>query len=593
MNSIPHHSSPQNGNPQSAARPHPPNIAPGKRSAAAAHAPGPHPLTPDETVEFVKALRRRLLINGLKSLWREYKGFIVSLITMLMLFILFFIATLTTFDQESSDEDETGEEEEETDEDLPMELVYIFGTLLVMLGYMILLAGLFHGMTDVTRITNYARNDREYLYGAPLEREALLRFNLRRNLVYASVCGMVVFTVLFFFVREEPVYLRALVAYCIFNFCLGQILLILNVNAENHRRMNTAAVGGIHARKIPRDRWQWLAALTTAVSPVIIFCLMFYPYPGIVIIVLLLPAYRFWKRTVLPGRLIRWHEDLSKVYVPPSDRAAAATRYRHGYEVREMPEKTRWYRRGIFDKKRYHMKEEGSGYDALKEKSNVVNERTNYNLHLHLSKLVVPVTILGSILLYPDYVSIAIFVAGFLLVATMIALVSYGAQIPFQENKSNFELMYLLPISGRELILDSFFKLAIIMLSIPTAIVAFFLVAYWNSLTPGDAMAITGFYLFFSLNALIFLAYSHYADTTHRRGMMGKSTVQGSGPNPLTFIFLIFQMGACVGIIVILDMLANTVILVFMVDVPLCFLPFYTITRAVKEYDSLSKKADA
>jgi hypothetical protein len=469
-------------------------------------ASGPVPLSDIETRDFLKSLRRRLLVNGLKVAWKENRGFMVFL--MVMLFVvpgMFFL--LITADTEPEDEEEDGTGDEEDDlEDEPFIFVAFMVGGIGLVVYMMLMLGMNHAIANVAKLSGHVVGicDRDFLYASLLDRRGVVGFNIRVLARGALLYSLAIFVIGILALSEEGAmeYLPHLVFYCVYNFLLGFLLLFVNTEAEVYRRAQTVAAGGIHVGSIRRSTFQLFAGFLTVLGPAMLLLFVFFPLAGVAVVVALVPVYRRWRERVLPDYIRNWHEDVVRIYIPPAPgETVTQAQTRWGGEGREMPEVKKWYHRGIFDKKSYVMEENGHGYGALVEKSKVVNQRNNSNLHIHTAKFLAVLCVLVSVLLFPDTLAIAATFLVFYSLAALILFFGMYPGIPFHEGKHHFELMYLLPVSGRELIMGAFRRTARLIFLLMLPVIAFFLLLGNDWSSPVVVMIILLVFVFLFLNA--------------------------------------------------------------------------------------------
>lgn len=564
------------------------------------HAEGPAPLRPGETWSLVKDLRWRLFVNRLKIAWRERKRMIIGMTLMYsLIFILGAMMLAFTANEPESEYYIDGEpypysqepeSEEYTFDDFFSDIADdpVLLTLFSFLGYMILLIGGFHANANVAKITFFRKIDLEHFFAAPIDRTELVTGNFHRTMGLAglySVCVLFLFLPVAY--HTNPL-LIVLVSYCSFNLILGMHILIVQTYRECVERRNTAMAGGLFAESASKTLAQRIPLPLIFVHPFFLALMIWQPVFGVVLLLLIVPSIRFFRETVVPEVGLLWHEDVTKIAYPLQ---TANRRYPGSTwgasEGREIPHIEKWYNRGIFDKKRYSMKEEGYGYEAVKEVNEVVFNRRTYRLPIRLSVISVLITIATAV-----YSIELAFLPG--TITLYIGLFAYLGSLNIA-NRAVFETTYLLPISGKEIIdrkVNMIKKIAVIIGGI--VMVGILLVSDHDPISILESLIMTIITVLFITNLLCYMTYFEMKEKQHYNTNIQQAFASTS---IFTFIEMIFYFLGIVFsqlfLILVLSFILESMALVFALTLILdAFLLMYSsrffVRRAVRLYDTIS-----
>jgi len=435
------------------------------QTKSAAAAPGPRPLSADETVELVKSLRWRLLKNFWKVEWKERKWLWVLIVLIMMMPMVLLV--LTTMQEAEHDRGNgAGNDDRGIHIESDFEL-YFLGTMMAVVVYFALFLCGFHSLTDLGKITSYLNKDIGFLYASLIRRTALVGYNFRRALAKGAFFGTALFLVSIAICGSypdilPPRYLPVIAAYCFFNFLLGALVLLVNNHSQNHRRRVTAHAGGNLSDSIPWTRERRIGHVAIISYPFMIAAIVVWPWMGIAVLLAAGMAVKFWRETVLPGCTGYWHEDVFGGFLKgwnyplPNERPDYG-----GYaglppdDVRELPHKRKWYERWILDKGHYRMRENAVGFGVLAELGSVLRNRAT--LRLHLVSLAILAAI-GPILIYTIDDELAFILLG--VAAAQVAVIGYvmGENSPVAAGRFSLETMYQLPFPGKKIVLTSFFR---------------------------------------------------------------------------------------------------------------------------------------
>ena len=555
------------------------------------HPEGPVPLGPGETWSLVKDLRWRLFVNRLKIAWRERKRMIIGMTLMYSLILGTMMLAFTADDPEPSPytvEDEKTEEYtfEEFMSDTVEDRVTL--TLFSILAYMFLLIGGAHAFANVSKITFFRKIDLEHFYAAPIDRTELVNGNFNRILALAGLYSLGVFLVFLPLAIHDSSYLLILGSYCIFNFFLGACILIIQSHLAYLKRRNTAMAGGILAPSIIVSPVERSAVPLILIQPFLLVLLIWQPIIGLILLLLFIRSMSYFKHSVALDTVLLWHEDVTRIGPPLQ---TANRRYPGSMwgasEGREIPHIEKWYNRGIFDKKRYSLKEEGYGYEAVKEVNEVVFNRRTYRLPIRLSVISVLITIATAVY----SIELAFLPA---MITLYIGLFAYLGSLNIA-NRAVFETTYLLPISGKEIIDRKVKLVKMITLIIGGVVLAVMVLDSGpDSIPIIESLIMTGVMLLFLSNLFCFMIYFGMKDMQHFHTNIQEAFASKS---IFTFILMTFYiLGLILSqffIIILLILILDSMELVFALTLILdAFLLVYSsrffVRRAVRLYDTIS-----
>ena len=390
------------------------------------------PLSPEETVWLVGWLRRKLILNNMKVMWREMKIFFV--VFGFLFFIQFFMFYIIP-----EDSDEMWK---------PLLFVYLSLPML----------GIDFRYYNIYRFTLYYRPDMNYAYPALFDKRVLVHDNI-------------MWYVLFNFI--------ALIAYLFLipqviphsDFSKGEARVIV-ANLFLIKMAFFGILNLIETRK-RRDRFSDIEDILT--SPLIILIMFFFGLFNFILVILILPEETIpilpalstsstlmallvlalsttliWTNYILPYADSYWHEDRTPL---PTFYQTPAAKYNtvFGEEVRELDRESDVARRfKIFDESRVRMGQRHMGIGALWEKCNVVFLRHNVNYFL---SVLIP-TALFTLILQPvlgEDAGMAI-----LMIATEILVLflmfTIAANNPLVQEPWALEYTRLLPLPSRTII---------------------------------------------------------------------------------------------------------------------------------------------
>ena len=375
--------------------------------------------------------------------------------------IIALIVLPTEMEEESDpleiDEDVNGE----GDEASPI-FFYLMSSAIA--GAMYFIAGLlcFHMWSNPMNCSRYLAQDVEFLYPSLIDRLHLVQYNIRINLMKAVCFNGLIFVVSIPFLLDRTPYLILLGSYCSSNVLLGLLLFPLRNHGRNIHSQAVASHQDGSDKKIKKNSIEWISIMAQALFPILLLIFILYPLLIPILLFLLVPGFRWWQKTILPETIELWHEDIPKInpyfLLMTFDQIAIQNSRRDG---REIPKTEKWYQRGMFDKKRFWMKQKAYGIGAIKELETVLKKRS---LLMIPESLVVICGVFTMVSLFFDPDNTGLWAIYGLMGLVIVLVVN-----PLTYNRNAFEIQYLLPIAGSEIILSQFKKWGIISLIILAA----------------------------------------------------------------------------------------------------------------------------
>ncbi len=424
-------------------------------------ATGPRPLSPGETVELMKDLRKTLRWRRLKIGWRENHDTIMLFgFVFLILFILMFLMAneYPPFENQDNDVDQDSEDRDAGDNGFDEQTLRSLILICYLLVFWIIILGSFIG---ITLISSSQKNDIEYFQPSLINRRGLMEWNMKKQIPIVSI-GLTILILLFsphiVYDQFDPLStFSVMVSNCIIIWSL-QVLSVLSYHID---RKAIAGADELLTKSTSWNRYVIIVLFLSFVHP--FFLLVLAPFPWLII--LLLPfgyvTYRIWNNSVTTDDIDHWFDVfLQQSENPPNRRRSRssdimATKDRILETDSQLQENglkegitKEWWEKWIFDRSRYSMSEEGYGLDALDDLSRIMYERRSFTLPKYLFILMI-LAILVSFFISEDTVGITTLFAGwaFILYYLFPLIGGYGIRS---------ETIYLLPISGKTLILNMY-----------------------------------------------------------------------------------------------------------------------------------------
>ena len=460
---------------------------------------GPRFLNGNETKNLMKELNKKLWNNcKIVKMEEEKAGWIVvfMMILMMLLLLAYYVIQDAGNDSVRNSNDSW---EDFSENNWQWDFV-------IMISMMFYYSAMLCWGTDITRITltGDGKCDMDFLLPKPINIQGLISYNMRRFLLRNLLINIILFTLPVGFVYHDTLWMTKLVQLCAFNCNFGILLLLLKSHSRNCERLQRVAMmdKSFHP---PRGYIKSSESLVFILYPIVLWAIVLAPtftvFSVVIIIFVDIFAYVFYKKTIVPNSSIFRHEDTITNILDDVERSVIYPRYyvdSNDISINGLFNSTRksnlsktydmsQLHDNISNRERYNSpvaivskydlygvlgrsneqsvnskqhdispKNSGTEYEAIQKLSRTMWDRRNIGswVTLTVGFFFIFILLLGYamgdfwLIVYIDIIVVTVSVK---------IIRQYFSGIPFISlSKNKFELLYLLPLNGRNLVLKSF-----------------------------------------------------------------------------------------------------------------------------------------
>ena len=375
----------------------------------------------EESGKFIRELRKTLFFNGLRIEWRE--SWLMFLGRYGIIGVFCFSAFISVLLVSSAPEP-------------PAFLLF----LVLICGEIFFLTATARG--GAYQLTFFRRSDVAFLYLSSLDRAGIARNNIRKNVLLIVFFSLVLFLVLFPTMvrsgRLDTLFLFFLLALLCWNFNA----LMLGFSIEVLGRVETGMTPALRGLSLLR-RSIFLPFFFLFLGLFLDQAMLLLQGYGLFMVLLTPPIYWLWRTRISPSLHLGWYEPEAMVtpeLVPDGYR-----------ENREIPPRKGRLQKAIFDHHFFKMREDRSGWDAVKDAFGVVAQRRTFGLGWPASFFLALTLILFFVSEeHADLQFLLFFLGTPVLTIGVFSFLAY--RFPNLSGQER-QFLYLIPVPGEELAL--------------------------------------------------------------------------------------------------------------------------------------------